>query len=703
MFLEDIKAETNRINEKSLDVIAGQRVNCEKNKDPIVFSNYSQCICESSEGNSLLSLKEECQHSQRHKEKFRQEKSKEMSEASGETEKKGKSREKKENPFTSDIFSAEESQESMYGIPAFKYGERLGNMYSNHLGGAGILERELLLSEGKERSTDEIDRSKEEFVESPIGIYEAHAVDTVLKRRKINEKASPSALGGISCVDESEDGLLETMDPLVKQMAINQTLMQESMQGILGESKISEEKADSSFGEMCAAKEGQCGEENYQESMQNLQAQMIKLITDQIRREVATAHSKTVALYKEKMQALNKTIKEQTSIFQSELARITAESEVDHRMSSKVEALESQLLAVQTSLDKKTKAMQEQECRWIQKSIKTESTLKEKDALIAKKTSEVEEKAKEIADLNRMLACSKTKTKDSPGISSLQMNELRNTVRALKGEIEKMSITYANSVTDTSSNLENVSDQSRANILLEAPSKESSREQASTKKEEDFAQKALLSAHKFTSMNSSEDAHMESEPEEELLLLKADEKEKEAAVISKSEAFYNKPKKETAKSNKSQKKPEVVNNIFYFYRIKGVPSTTRSIPLPALRKAWCSLAGIKTGYMGFIVQLSNKEIQLAIPKKYEENLSLIAESYIKLGRKNASVEGPVDPLKFKDMPRKDLLNTLKGYALQLVSNVDMKHIDLYKFSEKVLSCKTYEEFYEKMDIGIHPE
>ncbi|OAG30227.1 hypothetical protein NEIG_01247 [Nematocida sp. ERTm5] len=703
MFLKDIKTETNRINEKSLDVTVEQRVNCEKNKDPIVFSNYSQCICESSESNSLLIPKEECQHSQRHKEKFRQEKSKEMSEVSGEAEKRGKSREKKENPFSSDTFSVEESQKSMYGMPAFKYGERLGNIYSNHLGGVSILERELLLSEGRERGTGEINGSKEESVESSVGIYEAHAVDTVLKRRKINEKASPSALGGVSCVDESEDGSLETMDQLLKQMAINQTLVQESVQGILGDSKISEEKADSSFEEVYAAKESQCEEDNYQESMQNLQAQMIKLITDRIRREVAGAHSKTVALYKEQILALNKTIEEQTSIFQSELARITAESEVDHRMSSKVEELESQLLAVQTSLEKKTKAMQEQECRWIQKSIKIESTLKEKDALIAKKTSEVEEKAKEIADLNRMLACSKTKTKDSPGISSLQMEELRNTVRALKGEIEKMSITYANSATNTSPNSENVSDPSRANTLLETSSKEPSREQARTKKEEDFAQKALLSAHKFTGMNSSEDVHMESELEEESLLLKADEKEKEAAGIGKSEAFYNKPKKEAAKSNKSQKKPDVINNIFYFYRIKGVPSTTRSIPLPALRKAWCSLAGIKTGYMGFIVQLSNKEIQLAIPKKYERNLNLIAESYIKLGRKNASVEGPVDPLKFKDMSRKDLLNTLKGYALQLVSNVDMKHIDLYKFSEKVLSCKTYEEFYEKMDIGIHPE
>ncbi|KAI5189384.1 hypothetical protein NEMIN01_0447 [Nematocida minor] len=147
---------------------------------------------------------------------------------------------------------------------------------------------------------------------------------------------------------------------------------------------------------------------------------------------------------------------------------------------------------------------------------------------------------------------------------------------------------------------------------------------------------------------------------------------------------------ENVLSNKS--KQDLRN--FQFYRIKGLPD--KRVNPVILRTVWCSITGISSCNLGFITQIGGSEVQIAVPKKYEDNLELIVRSYEELNIKGVRIEGPVDPLEFNGISKEALLNILKDYALQLTKHSEMKNIDLYRFCEKVLACKTPDDFYMKV-------
>ncbi|KAI5136320.1 uncharacterized protein NESG_01234 [Nematocida ausubeli] len=372
--------------------------------------------------------------------------------------------------------------------------------------------------------------------------------------------------------------------------------------------------------------------------IEELNFEILKLIEKKVRNDLTNSHEATVTMYKDEIDHLNMKILSLQASFKIELEEVSKESEINHRMNKKLKEIQEKSEGYQKELNQRVKLFQEQECRWIQRSIKMESDLKEKDAKISRNFTEIQEKDAKIIHLTRELSNLKIKIKN-PSLTDLsQIDELKGTIKLLKEEIDEITRKF----------------------------------QIDEKDEKDKIFPEKVKEYKMkTEINPELDTKMHPDPED----------------------------KRKSNGIPGRKGLPASKHIFHFYRIKGLPETVKTIPLPNIRKTWCSIAGIKTGHMGFIMHLPQNTMQLAIPTKFQPNLRLIAESYRKSLNNPVEIEGPVDPLEFPTAEKKNLLFRLKEYALQLVNNISMKHIELYKFSEKVLSCKSPEEFYERLRIG----
>lgn len=323
-------------------------------------------------------------------------------------------------------------------------------------------------------------------------------------------------------------------------------------------------------------------------------------------------------------------------------------------------------------------------------TVKIENKFKQLEILLEKQNNEIVQKDRQIESLEKRIealreAKEKAESKGTNTDQGAQIKSLKNTIKQLKEQIEKVIVRY---------NLTN----KKGSDTPQTDKKEPSEKKESTNSKEDASAEENFKLIKIEDMDFSEESESSLMKEEELeeFSMQSDneysEYKEELGEIEVDEKRTGSYRKKSLKSSEAGK------NRFQFYRIKNLPNEMKSIRLPELRRNLCIMTGIRSVCMGFITQVSTREVQIAIPKKYQEYLKLISTSYKQLGIESVEVEGPVDPLVYKNMTKDSLLKILKDYAMHLTKNTAMKNMQLYKFCEKVLSCDKPEDFYTRVWI-----
>ncbi|KAH9386730.1 uncharacterized protein NEMAJ01_1626 [Nematocida major] len=357
------------------------------------------------------------------------------------------------------------------------------------------------------------------------------------------------------------------------------------------------------------------------------------------------------ALFSGFVLAVEKKVKEE--IKREEATRsggVKITQEEAEQMQCRIEALEKSLQEARHAMEKAARITQEKESRYIQRTMKTETLIKEKDRAIGQLKKEAEQKGEEIAMLTQAAKAMHARPGEAVQMEDehqRKFKELRATISALQEEIKQIGLTSLKAEEESECS------------STEEESQSSEREQAGA------GEKALQ--------------------EEDSVEVAQHEIEEFAGAAS-----------ELEEGEQSRKAPSEPTPEFVFCRIKGLPAYIMNTPPSILRRQWCAMTGIKKWDMGFIMPMSKTNIQLAVPVEQASMLLNISAKYIGMGVHNVMLKKHVDPLMFKNISKEEILGMLKTHAQQLACRTEMKYTRLYRLGSHILQCKTLSEFYEGM-------